>query len=145
MLAIFPTQLPRPELQGYGFKPQSTFMRTSVQSGRARSRRVFENAPERTTITWVFNSRELMLFELWYRHAINDGSKPFMCNLKTPLGMRDVEVSVVDIYTKDAISARDWSVRMECEIKERVTLDPSWLDHPDLILGMNIIDLAINS
>lgn len=143
-LPVFPHQLPRPNLAGYGFKPQNTFMRSSFQSGRARNRRIFENAPEATSLTWVFNSRELMLFELWYRHAINDGTTSFICNLKMPLGMRDVVVSVTDIYTKDAISARDWSVTMECEISERETLDPSWLDHPDLILYMNIIDLALN-
>lgn len=140
----FPPELPYPELQGYGFKPESTFMRTKMQSGRSKARRIYENAPELCTLDWDFNSRELMLFELWYRHGINDGVSPFLCKLKTPMGMRDVQVSVVNIYTKYAVSARDWRVKMDCEIKERETLPANYLEFPEFILNMHIIDKAIN-
>ena len=143
-MTSFPTSLPRPELTGYGFKPMNTFVRSEVQSGRSRSRGVYTNAPEVINLTWTFTSSELALFESWYRDDIDDGADPFLCNLKTPLGMRDIELSVIDIYTKDAISARDWSVKMSCETKERLTLGPEYLEHPEQILFMNLIDLVIN-
>ena len=120
-LPVFPPLLPLPSLPGYGFKPQSTFRRSSISTGRAANKRERNNAPERITLTWDFNVRELMLFEVWYRYGIHDGKTPFVMKLKTAQGIVDRVVSVVDIYSKDCRSQHDWVVRMDCQTQERIT------------------------
>ncbi|MEH6784774.1 MAG: hypothetical protein V7688_12895 [Alcanivorax jadensis] len=147
----FPSQLPCGQRQGYGLQPNSTFARTPMVAGRARQRRTFTNVPTMADVSWIFSPEETVLFEAWYRDAINDGADWFNCELRSPLDGRDnpgtsqYECRFTDIYTGPVPEgAFEWRISAQLEIIERPLIPVGWGLFPELVLGMSLIDIAMN-
>lgn len=62
----FPSTLPSPLIQGYGFGPLSTFRRVSVSSGPPRYRMNDPNFTSTFDVIWHFSEAQLQEFRLWY-------------------------------------------------------------------------------
>lgn len=145
-LASWPSQLPLPEQSGYAIQHISPLQRTSMVSGRARQRRVYTSVPSNVAVQWVFNDQQAQLFELFFRYGIADGADWFFCKLQTPLGIMDYECRFTDIYEGPTLVSFDaWTVSATLEIRERQTLNASWLNAPQYVIDSSIIDIALNA
>ena len=146
----FPSQLPRPLQSGYGLQHVSPFIRTEMQSGRARQRRTFTNVPSSVSVTWFFTSpSECALFEGWFRDTggAGDGANWFDMELQTPLGADDsYQCRFAGMYQGPTLAAFDkWQVTATLEIRERPLIAEDWaIIMPDYILLADILDYAIN-
>jgi len=146
----FPSELPRPLQSGYGLQHVSPFIRTEMQSGRARQRRTFTNVPSSVSVTWFFTSPgECALFEGWFRDSggAGDGANWFDMNLQTPLGVDGVyQCRFAGMYQGPTLAAFDkWQVTATLEIRERPLIEDDWaIIMPGYILMADIFDYAIN-
>lgn len=78
--------LPVPLQDGYGLKPVSPLLRTTLTSGRARQRRRYMSTPTMASVTWTLTEKQAQTFEAWFRDALTDGAAWFNMNLRTPGG-----------------------------------------------------------
>lgn len=142
----YPDQLPIPLKDGFGLQPVSPLRRTQLTSGRARQRRIYTSVPTNASVTWSFKTdKEAQLFEAWYRDTIDDGTAWFYMRLKTPLGIQPYKCRFTDIYQGPILSRpRFWKFTATLELWERPLLPRGWGNFPELVLGTDIIDLAVN-
>lgn len=138
--------LPVPLHEGYGLKPVSPLLRTSLTSGRARQRRRYMSTPTMASVTWTFTDVEAQAFEAWFRDAITDGSAWFNMKLRTPGGESSKVCRFTDIYQgPNIIGGNYWQYTAELELYDRaIMLPPPWGQFPEFITGMDIIDIALN-
>lgn len=141
----YPAGLPAPLLGERSVSHVSPFMRTTMASGRARQRRTFTSVPSMQSVSFIMSSVQATAFEAWFRDAIQDGAEWFNCRLKTPLGLNEYVCRFADIYQGPTpLGPTLWRIAATLEIFERPLMPPGWGQFPDLILGSNLIDLALN-
>lgn len=147
----FPSQLPCGQREGYGLQPVQTFARTPMVAGRAKQRPTFTNVPTIADVSWIMTSVEAVLFEAWFRDAINDGTDWFNCELRTSLDGRDnpgtsqYECRFTEMYSGPTpVGAFDWRISAKLEVIERPLIPIGWGLFPELVLGMSLIDIAMN-
>ena len=144
-LVSWPTQLPMPEQSGYAIQHVSPMQRTTMVSGRARQRRVYTSVPSNVAVQWFLTEQQAQLFEAFFRYAITDGADWFLLPLKTPMFTGDYECRFTGIYEGPTLTAfNKWTVSATIEIKERQTLDSSWVYTPQYVIDSSIIDIAVN-
>ena len=144
-LVSWPTQLPLPEQSGYAIQHVSPLQRTTMVSGRARQRRVYTSVPSNVAVQWFLTEQQAQLFEVFFRYAITDGADWFLLPLKTPMFTGDYECRFTGIYEGPTLTAfNKWTVSATIEIKERQTLDQTWVNAPQYIIDSSIIDIAVN-
>ena len=145
----FPPELPRPLQSGYGLQHVSPFIRTEMQSGRARQRRTFTNVPSSVSVTWFFTSPgECALFEGWFRDAggAGDGANWFTMRLQTPIADAEFNCRFAGMYQGPTLAAFDkWQVTATLEIRERPLVgENEAIIMPGDILHSDIFDLTMN-
>ena len=144
-LVSWPTQLPLPEQSGYAIQHVSPTQRTTMVSGRARQRRVYTSVPSNVAVQWFLTEQQAQLFEAFFRYAIADGADWFLLPLKTPMFTGDYECRFAGIYEGPTLTAfNKWTVSATIEIKERHTLDSTWVNTPQYVIDSSIIDIAVN-
>lgn len=145
MPITWPTQLPAPNLDGYGLQNGEAMQRSELSSGRARQRRRFTSVPTVATVSWVMTQPQSQLFEAWYKYTLKDGAEWFEGKARTALGYGDYEMRFTGMYAGPVPFAfSDFRFEAQVEIRERQTLGESWVLFPDYIIESNIIDLAVN-
>lgn len=141
----FPEGLPGPLREGHSLSPVQTFLRTQLQSGRARQRRNFSDVPTMGTWDFIFTSNEAAAFEAWFRDAINDGVDWFNINRLTPIGNASLVCRFAAMYTGPTLYGRDrWRYSCPIETYERPIMPPEWGILPEFILKADIFDIAMN-
>lgn len=143
----FPDYLPCPLLDG--FKRQnnvSPFVRTDRQNGRAKHRRKFTAVPVEYDVSWLFRSdAEASLFESWFKNKVKDGTEWFNTLLRTPVGYKKYVCRFVDMYDgPDIVGGNMWKASARLEMYERPLMPSEWVEFPQIWLGMDIIDIAVN-
>ena len=140
----WPDFLPAPQL-GRNDRAVSPFARTNMESGRARSRRIFTNVPVRTTMTFVLTPSQAQFFEGWFRNELRDGVEPFSIRTLTPYGRILQDVQCRDMYEgPDFVGMNRWRYKLDVEISERNAMRGDWWQFPDYVMGASIIDLEMN-
>src|SRR5690625_3653492 len=142
----FPHSLPVPLREGYDIQHVRPYVRTGMESGRARQRRRFTSVPSMVSVSWLFTESQAMAFESWFRDSINDGVDWFNCTIRTPLGLKPYVCRFGDeMYSGPTLTGRNlWRVRAPLEIYERPLLPRGWGVFPDIVAGMDILDIALN-
>lgn len=145
----FPSQLPLALQAGYALQHQSPFVRTEMQSGRARQRRTFTSVPSSVSVSWIFlTDIHCRLFEGWFRDSLGakDGENRFDMPLQTPMGTYLYDCRFEDMYKGPTLVGGDmWQVSATLEIRERPILPPEWATIlPEYILLSDIFDIAMN-
>lgn len=145
----FPSQLPLALQAGYGLQHQSPFVRTEMQSGRARQRRMFTSVPSVVSVSWIFETDgEARLFEGWFRDDLGakDGENWFDMPLQTPLGTYHYDCRFTEMYRGPTLVGGDmWQISASLEIRERPIVPADWATIlPSYILLADIFDLAMN-
>jgi hypothetical protein len=87
----WPAFLPTPRVSGYGYKPQSNFAATSMDSGTTRFRRRFTKVPTTFTVVWRVNKSQLRLFEGFVDYEIDGGAAWFSTPLYNGTGIQNVQ------------------------------------------------------
>lgn len=144
---FYPHQyLPLPQQDGYAFQPVSPIKRTDLTSGRARQRRKYTSTPTQASVTWLFTTDpQAQVFEAWYRDALLDGANWFYMRLQTPIGTKDYKCRFIDIYQGPTLVAPIyWQFTATLELWERPLPPIDWGNYPELLIGSDIIDIAIN-
>lgn len=140
----YPKGLPLALREGYGFEPVNNIARSSMVSGRARQRVVFESVPTVASLSWMLSDRQALLFEAWAAQVAKAGW--FTMPLKVPGGINSLEVRFMATPAgPELVGLSSWRYTAQCELRERPLMPPGWAElMPDWILKMNIFDLAIN-
>lgn len=142
----FPVDLPLPLRSGYGLNHASPLMRSELQSGRARQRRIYTSVPTIASVSWIFTEQQAQLFEAWFRWQTADGAEWFNVRLSTPVGLQEYEARFADMYSGPELIGRGhWQITAQLEIRERQTLAQGWSEFASpYILMSDIFDKAMN-
>jgi hypothetical protein len=142
----WPDGMPCALREGHGTQHGTSFIRTTMASGRARQRRAFTSVPSAQRFQWLFTSAQCIVFEGWFRDVINDGAEWFNMNSRTPLGIvTPLVCRFTEMYSGPDLEGIDlWRISAELEVWERPLLPPVWSQFPEYVLGANIIDVAMN-
>lgn len=141
----YPSQLRPPLRENYSVQHVSPLLRTQMQSGRARQRRLFTSVPSMVQVSFHFGSEaEARLFEVFFQDTLKDGAEWFNAPLRTPMGFQNYECRFTDIYGPLELSGRSWRTSAQLEIRERQTIGAGWAAVPDYVVHSDILDLAIN-
>ena len=95
----FPAALPQPTLTGYIQIPSASFVRTQMEAGPARQRRVFTSSHREIHVRWLFNPLQWSVFASWYYHYLKGGSIWFVLSLLSARGLQDLRVRFTRPYT----------------------------------------------
>jgi hypothetical protein len=156
----WPDGLPCVQREGHTTQHGTPFIRTELDSGRARQRRKFTSVPSVQQCSWVFTSLECIVFEAWFRDSLCDGVRWFNIYIRTPRGGKawidmDLRDAITDgthlvcrfseMYSGPDIVARDrWRISAPLEVWERPLIPDDWGLLPDYLLGADIFDRAMN-
>lgn len=120
-------------VSGYALKPSSALARTPMESGPARVRRRFTQAPTTVPVQFELTLDELATFEAWFVHEIDQGAQFFDCTLINGKGLA---TNLVRIVVKDDSppyeatpqgNGQNWLVKMELEVDSMPILTPAQL------------------
>ena len=67
----------RPLQDGYTFEPHEPLLRTDMEQGPARQRRLFANSPSVIQPVWPWSFDEFEVFRAWYHKDLHDGQDWF--------------------------------------------------------------------
>lgn len=67
-MATFPSTLPAPLQQSYGLEPLKQSIRTPMEVGFPRMRRISKARYDSVTVQWIFNSAQMATFRTWYEN-----------------------------------------------------------------------------
>ncbi|KEY88677.1 hypothetical protein MBA34_07005 [Pseudomonas capeferrum] len=133
-MLLLPDGLPLPVADGYGFKPVSPIVRTTMASGRAMQRRRFGSVPTILRVSWILSTEEAKLFEGWCKWEIG-WADWFLCPIRTPLGLRPTRSRFTDIYEGPEFASDDlWRYTASLELFELPIVDEAAF--AELLLGM---------
>jgi len=79
--------LPLPLKESYTIKPKSGVIKSQMQSGFARHRRVSTAAPTLITLKWSFTHSQFATFQAWVMYDAKNGAEWFDITLLAGLGM----------------------------------------------------------
>lgn len=144
MAIAYPKGLPLPLRDGYGFTPTNNIRRTEMDSGRARQRVEFEDAPSTGNLRFLFTQPEAALFESWAKQVAK--AAWFTMTLVTPLGFGEHEVRFIEVPSGGELEGRyAWAYSAKVELRVQPLLPPGWAElAPDWILMADIFDIAMN-
>lgn len=143
MAFTYPTGLPHPLREGYGFRPENNILRTPLESGRARQRTAFTSVPDYATWQWVMTATQARLFTSW-RDLV--GGEWFLMTFTSPEGKIEQDVRFVETPSgPHRLGVEHWSFTAPVEVRDRLVLNPGWAEFlPDWVLLSDIFDLAMN-
>lgn len=143
-IPVYPEGLPCPLRENYAFTPVNNIRRTPMDSGRARQRIEFPNAPTLVSLSWIFNQQQAMLFEAWAAQVAGAGW--FTMTLLSPMGFEEQEVRFTEVPVGGQLTGKFlWRYRVDCELRKRPLFPPGWAEIvPDFILYADIFDYAMN-
>lgn len=143
-IPVYPEGLPCPLREDYGFEPTNNIRRTPADSGRARQRIEFPNAPSTVRLQWIMTGPQASLFEAWAAQVVGAGW--FTMTLLSPLGFDEHEVRFTTVPVGGQLTGKFlWRYKVVCELRNRPLLPPGWAEIlPEYILHADIFDYAMN-
>lgn len=100
----WPDELPALQL-GSTYSPVDPQLRSQSQSGRTIARRRFSNTPENFSARWVMTSTQAIIFETFYRRALENGVKWFNLPVTLPRGREMRLAKFLGIYSRVRLTA----------------------------------------
>lgn len=143
-IPVYPEGLPCPLRENYAFTPVNNIRRTNMDSGRARQRIEFRNAPSTVQLQWIMSQVQAQLFEAWAAQVVGAGW--FNMPILSPLGLNTEEIRFTETPVGGELTGKFlWRYRVVCELRNRPLLAPGWAEIlPDYILHADIFDYAMN-
>lgn len=115
----WPSDLPAPEIDGYGIQPQAAIIRTDMDQGPARQRRRFRSAPTHYPVKWFMTEPQLSTLESWFHHVIEDGAAWFDISLRNGQGLQSVEARFIAPWQATMMGGPHYEVSATLEVRNR--------------------------
>lgn len=126
-MASWPTYLPAPLLSGFDSTSDDPILRTNMEAGAPRARRMFTSVPDNITLSWVFTEAQLALFEAWHKLEAQDGAAWFTVSLPNGLGMQSVEARFKRPLKKALRGGMSWFVSGDVQVRNAPTMTQEYL------------------
>jgi hypothetical protein len=120
IMADFPSTLPAPLADGYAVRPVDQTVRTEMDVGPARARRITRSRLDRVPVSWVLTDEQLEEFRTWFDDddQAAGGAAWFNITLKVNGGGASaVEARFTGAPAFDFLGADLWRVSGELEVR----------------------------
>ena len=108
----------------YGMKPVKGFMRTEMEVGPARQRRIASAMPTELTFKLLLLSRrELAVLETWYKLTLQNGAAWFRMPVDCGTGYVETDVRFTEPYEVSAVAYETYEVSCQAECREMPVMD----------------------
>lgn len=141
---VWPAGLPYPLLDENTATPEDPLIRTRLANGRQRVRRAFTSVPVPVTWSMVCDDNQAAFFEMWHAEVLLDGAKWFKLPKAAPTGLKLRITRFKDIWTRTRYGRQHWKYSAPIEFYERDLIDREWAIIPEMWLGADIFDIAMN-
>lgn len=112
----WPALLPPPMIDGYSEKAKPTFIRTEMDSGRARNRRRAVTGAVQFEQTYRLTQTQLAVFEDWWENVVFGGAADALMPIYGGQGKRMVQCSFSDTPSKARVpDSKIWEVSLTME------------------------------
>lgn len=116
--AAWPVSLDyRPLRAGYRWRPGDPQLRTEMEQGSARKRRLWDMSPAYASAAWEFSLSEFELFRAWHHAVLADGEKRFRMPVYTGAGFSTLPCKFNGTY-QPSLSGLVWTVTGEIEVRQ---------------------------
>ena len=120
-MATWPDTLPAPNLSGYQLTQTDPSLRTEMEFGAARSRRLTYARNDRVRASWIFTDAQMAIFRTWFDNDAEaaGGSAWFVISLRIGLTASTTqEARIVGGFQASLQKASVWSVSAELEVRD---------------------------
>ena len=128
MTIAWPESFPDATIAGYNLRPDESIARTQMESGVARQRRRFTQAPTQVNVHWIMSQSIFSLFESWYVFKAKAGAEWINVPLSNGQGSTTNQVRFIEPYSAEPFSHDLWRVNALFEVREMAILDEFQLD-----------------
>lgn len=107
----------------YSINPQSAVLRTEMEAGPIRQRRICTDIPVQVSVVWKFNSIQFRVFEAWYKLKLYDGAEWFRMKIMNGSGMNETDCRFTEPYAAslDGYGLYSVSATLECRGMEMMS------------------------
>lgn len=116
-MSAWPSDLPRPQLDGYQFAPVNAVIRTDMEAGPARQRQRFTAAPIMLSATWHFTAAQFASFRTFFDSTVHRGADWFSADLDTGSGLLTYDTRFTEAYQAKLLSGGLWEVTSKVELR----------------------------
>lgn len=120
-MATWPATLPSPQTSGYGLEPVDPVMRTGMEIGATRARRISAARNDRINVTWDMTDAQMNIFRAWFENDAEaaHGAAWFYVTLADGYGgLNSVEAKFAGIYRATVFNVLDWRVTATLEVRD---------------------------
>ena len=119
----YPSSLPAPEINGYGYQQKPNVLKSAMDGGNRRHRVLHKNSRTVLKVTWQLTTAQLDIQETFEQDEIEDGALWFCMNIKTPNGLAVHDVRYVPGTKNTTLTTNNlWAVSVSIEVKDRTIL-----------------------
>lgn len=119
-MASWPATLPVPLQPGYELDPVPASLRTDMESGSARSRRVTKARNDGVAVTWKFTDAQMDIFRTWFDNDAEAAGGSAWFSVSLPIGNTGFtaqEARFIGGYKMAALPGLNWSVGARLEVR----------------------------
>lgn len=129
----WPTQLPEPVVEPYGFEVSPSLVRTEMDSGFIRQRQRFTQQLRSFSVAFSFTDVELALFQAWWKYKIASGADWFLMSINIGGEKSPRQIRFASPFTTTTKGGR-WTVKATMETMNDSPMTESQLN---LALGLS--------
>lgn len=117
-MATWPATLPKPSYSGYKLAPVEQTIRTEMEVGAPRARRISSARNDRITLVWEMSDSQMQIFRTWFSADAAGGAAWFSLELAIgETGIEFVDARFASVYTADLLPGMRWQVAATLEIR----------------------------
>ena len=124
---VWPSSLPAPTVEGYAINPGEGVLRTQMDSGLARQRRVFTQTPTTFNVRWILTNDQYQTFEGWYQYFADEGASEFIIDLSSGQGISAHTARFLGQFSASLIAQNLWQVSAQLETINRPVVSQGYL------------------
>lgn len=99
--------------------PGEATLRTPMESGHQRVRRISASVPETVTANWRLTRQQMHFWRSWWKRTLLDGSGYFPCELTDGANIVEVQCRAKEsTYTAKMVAGMNWEVSCELEVED---------------------------
>jgi len=116
-MANFPASLPAPAIANYSLAPDNAVMRTDMDKGPARQRRMFTAVPKKLELAWALKAEEMQTFVDFFENDVHHGADYFQMLLDVGRGFQLYSARFIEPYKANKSAKLMWAVAAKIEVE----------------------------
>lgn len=117
-MAIWPASFPQPRIDGYRVAPDDGVLRTDMESGAPRARRVATLVGAEIDVVYVFPTDLLFDLQSWWVGVAQLGAAEIDMDLPFGGGWQAVRARFAQPYESRPLNTREWEVSARIKVAE---------------------------